>query len=62
MWKTLTMIHIMTKLITSEMFTREAASGVFKFNSSEYVITVIPTGKMRQSNKRFLNPRSNGKR
>ena len=35
MWKTLTIIHMMAKLMTSEMFTKEAASGVFKFNSSE---------------------------
>ncbi len=60
MWKTLTMTHMMTKLITSEIFTNDAASGVFKFNSSEYVITVIPTGKIRQSINKFLNPNSKG--
>jgi hypothetical protein len=29
------MIHMIAKLITREMFTKEAASGVFRFNSSE---------------------------
>jgi hypothetical protein len=60
MWKTLTMIHIIAKLMTKEMFTSEAARGVFKFNSSEYVMTVIPTGRMRQSINKFRNPRSKG--